>query len=134
MLALVAAEHPLAKQRKIMAAELAGQQILLTERTCSYRALFERTLSHKGARVERQLEFACVEALKQCAIARMGVAVLPELVVAAELQRRTLVALPWPQQPLHVYTQLIRHRDKWFSPVMQAFWTMAAQLLREPID
>jgi DNA-binding transcriptional LysR family regulator len=134
MLALVAAEHPLAKQRKIMAAELAGQQILLTERMCSYRALFERTLTHEGGRVDRQLEFASIEALKQCAIARMGVAVLPELVVAAELQRGALVALPWPRKPIYVYTQLIRHRDKWFSPVMQAFWTMAVRLLREPID
>jgi DNA-binding transcriptional LysR family regulator len=61
----------------------------------------------------------------------MGVAVLPELVVAAELERGVLVALPWPQKPIYVYTQLIRHRDKWFSSVMQAFWTMAEQLLCE---
>jgi DNA-binding transcriptional LysR family regulator len=132
MLALVAAEHPLAARRKIAAAELAEQQILLTERVCSYRALFERTLNHEGGRVDKQLEFASVEALKQCAIARMGVAVLPELVVAGELQRGALVALSWPQKPIYVYTQLIRHRDKWFSPVMQAFWKMAAELLREP--
>jgi DNA-binding transcriptional LysR family regulator len=132
MLALVAIEHPLAKRRKVVAAELADQQILLTERVCSYRALFERTLTQEGGRVDKQLEFASVEALKQCAIARMGVAVLPELVVAGELQRGALIALPWPQKPIYVYTQLIRHRDKWFSPLMQAFWTMAAQLLREP--
>jgi len=69
-----------------MAAELAGQQILLTERVCRYRALFERTLTQEGAHVDRQLEFASVEALKQCSIARMGVAVLPEFVVEAELQ------------------------------------------------
>ena len=131
MLAVVAAKHPFAGKNKIMAAELTSQQILLTERVCSYRALFERTLAQEGGRVDRQLEFASVEALKQCAIARMGVAVLPELVVVAELQRGALVALPWPQKPIYVYTQLIRHRDKWFSPVMQAFWTMASQLLRE---
>jgi DNA-binding transcriptional LysR family regulator len=131
MLALVAIEHSLAKKRKVVAAELAEQQILLTERVCSYRALFERALTHEGGRVDKQLEFASVEALKQCAIARMGVAVLPELVVAGELHRGALVALSWPQKPLYVYTQLIRHRDKWFSPVMQAFWSMATELLRE---
>ena len=134
MLAVVAAGHPLAKKCCVTATELTGQQILLTDRMCSYRALFERTLGHEGGRVERQLEFASVEALKQCAIARMGVAVLPELVVTAELQRGALVALPWPQKPIYVYTQLIRHRDKWFSPVMQAFWTMATQLLHEQAD
>jgi DNA-binding transcriptional LysR family regulator len=133
MLALVTPDHPLAQRRKIVAAELAEQQILLTERVCSYRALFERTLSREGGHVVKQLEFASVEALKQCAIARMGIAVLPEFVVAAELRCGALVALPWPQKPIHVYTLLIRHRDKWFSPVMQAFWAMAVQLLREPV-
>jgi DNA-binding transcriptional LysR family regulator len=132
VLALVAAEHPLAKKKKLTAADIAEEQILLTERSCSYRAVFERAMSQDGGRVNRVLEFASVEALKQCAMVRMGVAVLPELVVAAELQRGSLVALAWPQKPVYVYTQLVRHRDKWFSPVMQAFWTMAQQLLGNP--
>lgn len=134
MLAVVASNHLLAQQKKVTAAEIARQQILLTERSCSYRALFERTLLHEGGRVNQQLEFASVEALKQCAMARMGVAVLPEIVVAHELKEGSLVALPWPRRSLHVYTQLIRHRDKWFSPVMQAFWSMTMELLREDAE
>ncbi|MEZ2348842.1 LysR family transcriptional regulator [Terriglobus sp. RCC_193] len=132
VLALVAAEHPLAKKKKLTASDIAQEQILLTERSCSYRAVFERAMSQDGGRVNRVLEFASVEALKQCAMVRMGVAVLPELVVAAELQRGSLVALAWPPKPVYVYTQLVRHRDKWFSPVMQAFWTMAQQLIENP--
>lgn len=131
MQTVVAAEHPLARQRRITAEDIAEHQILLTERSCSYRALFEQTLAQHGSRVNRLLEFASVEALKQCAVARMGIGVLPEMVVAEELRCGSLVALPWPQRRLHVYTQLVRHRDKWFSPVMQAFWKMAAELLRE---
>ncbi len=131
MVALVAAEHALSSRKGISAAEIAEQQILLTERGCSYRVLFERTLAQEGGRINKLLEFVSIEALKQCAIARMGVAVLPELVAARELERGILVALPWPQKRMHVYTQLIRHRDKWFSPVMEAFWMMARQLLRE---
>ncbi|QEE28849.1 LysR family transcriptional regulator [Terriglobus albidus] len=131
MLALVAKEHALAGQKKVTAAEIAEQQILLTERSCSYRALFERTLAQCGGRVSKCLEFASVEALKQCALARMGVAVLPEVVVADELEKGNLVALPWPEKRLAVYTQVVRHRDKWFSPVMQAFWSMALEMLAE---
>lgn len=133
VLALVAAEHPLAKRKKLSASDVAEHQILLTDHSCSYRAVFERTMAQEGGRVNRVLEFASVEALKQCAMARMGVAVLPELVVAAELQRGSLVALAWPQKPVYVYTQLVRHRDKWFSPVMQAFWNMAQQIIERPV-
>lgn len=133
VLAVVAAEHPLAKKKKLTAADIAEQQILLTERSCSYRAVFERTMMQDGGRVNRVLEFASVEALKQCAMVRMGVAVLPELVVASELERGSLVSLAWPRKPVYVYTQLVRHRDKWFSPVMQAFWNMAKQLIENPV-
>jgi DNA-binding transcriptional LysR family regulator len=131
MVAVASAEHGMSELKKISAAEISEQQLLLTEGTCSYRALFERTLVQHGGRVNKLLEFASVEALKQCAVARMGVAVLPEFVVANELEQGTLVVLPWPQTRMHVYTQLIRHRDKWLSPAMDAFCTMAIKLLRE---
>ncbi|GAC1419823.1 MAG: hypothetical protein NVSMB62_13010 [Acidobacteriaceae bacterium] len=104
--------------------------MLLTEHSCSYRALFERTLAAAGVRPSRTLEFASVEAIKQCARARMGVAILPEMVVAEDLRARTLVALPWPRAELKVYIQLVRRRDKWVSPAMQAFWDTAITTLR----
>jgi DNA-binding transcriptional LysR family regulator len=131
MVAVASAEHGMRELKKISAAEISEQQLLLTEGTCSYRALFERTLVQHGGRVNKLLEFASVEALKQCAVARMGVAVLPEFVVANELEQGTLVVLPWPQTRMHVYTQLVRHRDKWLSPAMDAFCIMAIKLLRE---
>ena len=133
MVAAVSSEHPLNGQSRVSAADISEQQILLTERSCSYRALFERVLAQQGGRVNRLLEFASVEALKQCAVARMGVAILPEVVVADELAQGTLVVLPWPQKRMYVYTQLVRHRDKWLSPVMDAFSRMTMKLLRESL-
>jgi DNA-binding transcriptional LysR family regulator len=129
MVSAVSADHPLAKKKKIEAGDLVEQQILLTERSCSYRGLFERTLGMEGVRITKSLEFSSVEAIKQCALARMGVAVLPEFVLHEELERGSLVALAWPQKRLQVHTQMIRHKDKWVSPVVEAFWKMAAELI-----
>ena len=129
MVAAVSVDHPLAKRKKIAASDLAQQQILLTERSCSYRGLFERTMGAEGARITKALEFSSVEAIKQCALARMGVAVLPEFVLHEELKGGRLVALAWPEKRLSVYTQMIRHKDKWVSPVVEAFWTMATELM-----
>jgi DNA-binding transcriptional LysR family regulator len=123
--AVVAREHALAGRTQVGPQEIVAEQLLLTEHSCSYRAVFERALAQAGVRPSRTLEFASVEALKQCALARMGVAILPEMVVAAELRAGTLVALPWPRPGLKVYTQLVRRRDKWVSPAMQAFWAAA---------
>jgi DNA-binding transcriptional LysR family regulator len=123
--AVVAREHQLAFSRRVTAEELVAQQLLMTEESCSYRGVFEQALSDAGVRPSRVLAFASVEAIKQCAIACMGVALLPEMVVADELRTGKLVALRWRTSPLRVYTQLVRRRDKWFSPTMQAFWNAA---------
>ena len=129
MVAAVAADHALAKMRTVSASELVQHQILLTERACSYRGLFEKTLGLEGVRVAKSLDLTSVEAIKQCALARMGVAVLPEFVLHEELVQGCLVAVPWPSHELHVYTQMIRHKDKWVSPVVEAFWKMAVEML-----
>jgi DNA-binding transcriptional LysR family regulator len=122
---VVAAGHPLVGKKKLRAEAIGAEQVLVNERACSYRALFERTLRAEGLTVTKSLEFLSVEAIKQCALASMGIAVLPEVVVQRELKQGSLVALDWPRKPMTVYTQLYRHRDKWMSPVMTAFWNLA---------
>jgi DNA-binding transcriptional LysR family regulator len=123
-------EHPLAGKKKVTAKEIGQHQVLLTDRACSYRALFERTLMAEGVPMGASLEFLSVEAIKQCALATMGVAVLPEVVIANELKRGTLVTVDWPRKPLLVYTQMFRRQDKWMSPVMSAFWNLTSSLLQ----
>lgn len=122
---VVATEHALAGKKRLKAEAIGAEQVLVNERVCSYRGLFERTLRAEGVNVTRSLEFLSVEAIKQCALASMGIAVLPEVVVQRELKQGTLVALDWPRKPMAVYTQVYRHRDKWMSPVMEAFWDLA---------
>lgn len=131
---VVAAGHPLAGKKRVKAQEIGAGQVLVNERACSYRALFERALRAEGVLVTRSLELLSVEAIKQCALASLGVAVLPEVVVHRELQQGTLIAVEWPRKPLAVYTQLYRHRDKWMSPVMTAFWRMAVETCAGKIE
>lgn len=126
--AVVSSDHPLARLRKVGPREIVAEQLLLTDETCSYRGLFEKALLAAEARPSRTLVFASVEAIKQCAKARMGIAILPEMVVRDDLRNGTLIALSWPSPPLSVYTQLQRRRGKWASPAMQAFWEAATEM------
>jgi DNA-binding transcriptional LysR family regulator len=127
----VSPQHPLAGKKKVRSETIAREQMLLTDRACSYRALFERTLIADGVPMRASLNFLSVEAIKQCALASMGIAVLPEVVIAHELKQGALVAVDWPRKPLIVHTQMFRHKDKWMSPVMKAFWDLAYSLLRQ---
>ena len=130
VLLTVSPQHPLAGKKKVTAETIGQHQMLLTDRACSYRGLFERTLVGEGVPLGASLEFLSVAAIKQCALATMGIALLPEVVVATELKRGTLVTVDWPKKPLLVYTQMFRHHDKWMSPVMCAFWNLTSSLLQ----
>ena len=62
--------------------DLKHETLLLTEAGCSYRNMFEESLKSLGIYSLHKIEFASIEAIKQCVIAGLGVALLPEIVTA----------------------------------------------------
>src|SRR5207244_11793399 len=75
--------------------DLSGQHLLLTEEGCAYRKKFERILNARGVRPHAVGEFASIEAIKQCALLGMGIALLPEVALAREIRSGALSVLPW---------------------------------------
>lgn len=118
---LAAAAHPLRQRSCVALADLASETLLLTEAGCGYRLLFERNLHNAGVRPGMVLEFHSVEAIKQCTMSGLGVAVLPEVAVRAEIASQRLTVLPCPEPPLTMITWLAWHKDKWLSPALRAF-------------
>jgi DNA-binding transcriptional LysR family regulator len=123
--------HPLAAKAKVGPEDLRGQTLLLTEAGCAYRKKLDDLLSLRGIRPKNTTEFTSVEAIKGCAALGMGVALLPEIAVAAELRDDRLRALRWSGTPMDISTQVIWHRDKWISPAMDAFVKMLQMELQK---
>jgi len=113
--------HPLASQPLVKPSDLTGQNLLLTESGCSYRAKLERILALGNIRPGNVTEFSSVEAIRECISLGMGVGLLPAIVVARELRQRHLKALNWAGPSLDIATHIIWHKDKWVSPAMDAF-------------
>lgn len=107
--------------------DIAPAQVLLTDNNCTFRLLFERVLSAAGISLQKALELGSIEAVKQCAMAGMGLAVLPKMAVAAELSSRRLVALPWSGPTFPVFVQMVRHRARWTRPALHALWSLVEQ-------
>ncbi len=129
LLLIAAPDHRLASLPRVAPADLEDEPLLLTERGCNYRLLFERRLTEAGVIPSTSFEFDSVEAIKQCVIANVGLAVLPLVTVKNELADGRLVALPWQQPDFRVLTMVIHHRDKWVSPAMRAFLDLTCELL-----
>lgn len=124
-----ASDHHLAKLTALQLEDFHGEVFLTNEKGCPYRTMFDRSFEKEGIDSITYLEFQSAEAIKQCAISGIGIAFLPEIVAEAEVERGELVALPWQIPDLHVYTQMLWHKDKWLSPILLSFIEAAREVL-----
>jgi DNA-binding transcriptional LysR family regulator len=124
-------EHYLAQQQQVVVSDLQAESLLLTEAGCAYRVRFEQVLRAAAIVPQQVLEFSSVEAIKQCVVAGMGIAVLPQITVARELAQGDLVALPWASDDLSMSSQMIWHAKRWCSPTMSEFLALARECLSQ---
>jgi DNA-binding transcriptional LysR family regulator len=124
-----APDYSLAKKSVLQEEDFHGEVFLVNEKGCTYRTMFDRSFEKKGIDTVNYLEFQNAEAIKQCAITGIGIAFLPEITVEAEVERGDLVALPWQNPDIHVYTQMLWHKDKWLSPIILSFIEAAKEVL-----
>lgn len=114
-------EHPLAESDEVRPVDLADESVLMTEKGCGFRAVFEEQMARARIQPRAEVEFTSSEAIKRCAESGMGVAILAAVSVAEEIRNGRLVALNWSVPGFHVSTQMVRHKDKWLSPSIKAF-------------
>ncbi|MEU1408045.1 LysR family transcriptional regulator [Streptomyces sp. NPDC005728] len=127
-LALVAAPGHALAEAPVGTAELTGQPLLATEPGCAYRDLFERELT--ALKPVQFMEFGTIEATKRAAAAGLGIALLPEVTVAAELAEGSLVRLAW-EPPFTLRTQLAWRSGKRLPSHARLFVEQARQLVTE---
>ncbi|MEO2259001.1 LysR family transcriptional regulator [Paenibacillus amylolyticus] len=127
---VVSPDHMLASLSALVIDDFHKQHFLLTEKNCSYRTYFDQSITKKGADALTELEFHSVEAIKQCVVAGLGIALLPEMALKKELSEGEVVALSWDLSEISFSAQMLWHREKWISPSMAAFIEVAKSELK----
>ncbi len=120
-------DHSLTKKEHVDALDLQNEPLLHTEPGCSYRELFDSYLHEHGVQPSVIMEFWSIEAIKNCVISGLGIAVLPLITVKSELTDRKMAALLWDNEVVYVSTQLIYHKAKWVSPAVREFLRLVHQ-------
>ncbi|MCH5583447.1 LysR family transcriptional regulator [Shimazuella sp. AN120528] len=126
---VASADHPILQNEKLSPEHFREELFLINEKGCTYRTLFDQFLKQKGIISSNFLEFSSAEALKQCAMAGIGIAFLPEVIIRAELDRGELAVLPMDLPNFPIYTQMLWHKEKWLSPAIEAFMKLAQKNL-----
>ncbi|MYL70110.1 LysR family transcriptional regulator [Halobacillus litoralis] len=121
MVIVAANEHPLVGQEQINIRRIEDETLILTEKDCSYRNMLEGILKKRAVEPRSVISFTSLEAIKQCVIDELGIAMLPEMTVAGELENGSLRALDFDHQGLALYIQIIHHQKKWLSPSLEKF-------------
>lgn len=109
--------------------DLKHETVLLTEAGCSYRNIFEESLNYFGIYPLDRIEFTSIEAIKQCVIAGLGVALLPEMVVKKDIEEGRIKELPWKSSSSPLYTQIAWHKDKLVTKPLEEFLSLTRKML-----
>jgi DNA-binding transcriptional LysR family regulator len=114
-------DHRFGSYDKVQVQDLESESMILTEEGCTYRAMLLKVLKHNQVNYTLSYEFGNLEAIKQCVIYGLGVALLPRIVVADAIQKGQLIAVPFAHQGFKFYTQLIYAKKKWKSRAFTGF-------------
>jgi DNA-binding transcriptional LysR family regulator len=114
-------DHPLAEADGVRPADLTEESVLMAEKGCGFRELFEEQMARAGVKPKAEIEFTSSEAIKRCVEGGMGVAVLAAVSVAEEIRSGRLAVLDWSEPDFFVATRMLRHGDRWLSPALGAF-------------
>lgn len=121
VLLVCAPDHPLAEKSKVYLSDIGKETLLLTENGCSYRTLLENAFRTENVYPNHTIEFASIEAIKQCVMAGLGIAALPAMAVNRDLKMGRFVNLNWENGGPAIFTHLAWHKDKWMTEPIKDF-------------
>src|SRR6266704_251756 len=94
-----APEHPFTQRASVEMAEVAGQKLIMFDRTSSYYEIAQGAFLSAGVSVRGGMELDSIEAAKEMVERGLGVALLPGTAVAREIAAGTLCAVRLEDAP-----------------------------------
>ena len=113
------ADTRIASASSLSIEELLLHPFILTEKGMSYRRLLEEKLAELSLEIQPVLEIGSTELICSLVEQGAGISFLPEYVIKDRVKAGTLVCLPVSGLEIHVWKQLLYHRNKWVSPQME---------------
>ena len=121
MVCVAAPDHPLAKRRKVSLQDVASSPLVLYDRTSTTRAILNTVFERAGVQPNVAMETASPEAMKRLAQVGMGIAILPEALVQADVRAGTLARIAIPNARFQRILAYVLRRDRHLGPATQDF-------------
>ncbi|MEH7418761.1 LysR family transcriptional regulator [Neobacillus drentensis] len=95
--------------------------LIVNEKECSYRTLFEEYLVERGIVPSHTMELWSIEAMKRCVMSGLGIAYLPLMTAIDEIKAGRLKIIPCVGDFKQIFSQVAYHKNKWISPALSMF-------------
>lgn len=124
-------DHALSNKTEVLPEDLEQETLLLTEIGCSYRTILEDSLREAGVYPINKFEFVSIEAIKQCVMSGLGIAILPAMAVEKNLEEGMMVELKWRNVTSPFFTQIAWHKDKLMTVPLQSFIELTRRTIKD---
>lgn len=127
LLLIVPSWHPWAGLAEVPIAALSQAKLLWREPGSGTRIVTEATLREAGIRPSVTMQFGSTEAIKLAVAANVGVAIVSQIAVAAEVAAGWLVTVRLENISLLRTFHLVRRRGGYLSPITEAFLRLLSE-------
>ncbi|MCC9293461.1 LysR family transcriptional regulator [Clostridium sp. MT-14] len=121
MIFLTSPVNRLAGKKQVTMEDIKDEPLIVTEKGCSYRNIFEKMFQKSGLKPNIALEVGSVEAIKSFTMSNLGITLLPVMTVEKELKSRQLVGFDLDGCEFNMATQILYHKNKCVTAAMRAF-------------
>lgn len=121
LVVIAAPDHPLAKQKKIPARQLAAETFVLREHGSGTRGVVERFFASHDLPLPAHMEMDTNEAIKQSVSAHIGIGIISRHGIDLELETHRLCVLDAAGFPILRHWHIVHRKDKRLSVAARAF-------------
>lgn len=114
-------QHPLARNKTIKLAQLAGQKFIGFEPDIPTRKAIDRILKDENVEVQNVMEFDNIETVKRAVEIEAGISIVPQGTITQEVAKQTLAELKIEGLDLYRPLAAIYKKNKVLSPAMKQF-------------
>ncbi len=121
--------NPIAAKSRVKLIELKNEPIFVTSSDCNYFKILEEFFAKEKIKLSTLYRINSIGAIKKNIISGTGIALLTKIAVQEEISKSLLVELPFEKGPLSAKMLMIRLKNKWHPPILEAFMDIMKETL-----
>lgn len=113
--------HTIFQTGKVQLSSISNESFIFTEKTCSYRNVFQNILDSSETPYSIFMEIGNTEIIKKFVSSGLCLSVLPHFTIQNEVNLGLIKPLNLPEFELIMYGQIFYHKNKWITPAITEF-------------